>query len=129
MSPFLPCKKLVFVCSATGKKAVEAPILRVKEEDDEEATDSDDYDEDGIEWMEEEENEEDSTDYEEELKRRKRRSKKRDVADWYGADIFKSGLAIRPKNPYFVSRTRKPRDNELVRTSLCPRLCILIMGS
>lgn len=125
MSPFLPCKKLVFVCSATGKKAVEAPILRVKEEeeeDDEEATDSDDYDEDGIEWMEEEEDEE-------ELKRRKRRSKKRDVADWYGADIFKSELAIRPKNPYFVSRTRKPRDNELVRTSLCSRLCILIMGS
>ncbi|KAI3461438.1 hypothetical protein Pfo_018101 [Paulownia fortunei] len=44
----------------------------------------------------------------------KRRYKKKNVPDCYGADIFKSGLAPRPKNPYFVTRSRTPRrKNEL----------------
>ncbi|XP_012838181.1 PREDICTED: putative B3 domain-containing protein At5g66980 [Erythranthe guttata] len=40
--------------------------------------------------------------------------KKKDLPDCYGADIFRSGLASVPKNPYFVSRSRVARrKNEL----------------
>ncbi|XP_057781794.1 putative B3 domain-containing protein Os04g0347400 isoform X2 [Salvia miltiorrhiza] len=40
-------------------------------------------------------------------------SLRHDINDYYGHDIFGSGRAIRPKNPYFVSRSRKSRKNEL----------------
>ncbi|KAL3624111.1 hypothetical protein CASFOL_032927 [Castilleja foliolosa] len=44
----------------------------------------------------------------------RRRYKKNNVPDCYGDEIFKSGLASRPENPYFVSRTRTlARKNEL----------------
>lgn len=107
-----------------GGDACEKKAVVKEEEDEEESTDSEDYHEDGIERMEADE---EDSDYEEELKSSKRRYEKGNVGDWYGADIFESGLAIRPQNPYFVSRTRKPRDSGLVRTSLCSRFCILRM--
>ncbi|KAL1558139.1 B3 domain-containing protein REM20-like [Salvia divinorum] len=41
------------------------------------------------------------------------RQKKHDKEDYYRDDIFRSGLAVRPKNPYFVSTSRKLRKNVL----------------
>ncbi|KAL0460693.1 UNVERIFIED_CONTAM: hypothetical protein Slati_0696500 [Sesamum latifolium] len=44
----------------------------------------------------------------------KRRYEKKKIPDCYGADIFESGLAVRPRNPFFVSRSRlSRRKNEL----------------
>ncbi|PIN26718.1 hypothetical protein CDL12_00528 [Handroanthus impetiginosus] len=44
----------------------------------------------------------------------KRRYRKRNICcDCYGADIFESGLVPRPKHPYFVTRSRTSRKNEL----------------
>ncbi|KAG6415111.1 hypothetical protein SASPL_122513 [Salvia splendens] len=41
------------------------------------------------------------------------RQKKHDKEDDYGRYIFRSGLAVRPQNPYFVSTSRKLRKNVL----------------
>ncbi|KAL0436893.1 UNVERIFIED_CONTAM: hypothetical protein Sradi_0397200 [Sesamum radiatum] len=44
----------------------------------------------------------------------KRRYKKKNLPDCYGADIFESGVAVQPRNPFFVSRSRlSRRKNEL----------------
>ncbi|KAL0390519.1 UNVERIFIED_CONTAM: B3 domain-containing protein REM9 [Sesamum calycinum] len=44
----------------------------------------------------------------------KRRYEKKNIPDCYGADIFESGLALRPRNPFFVSRSRLwRRKNDL----------------
>ncbi|XP_010315503.1 B3 domain-containing protein At5g60140-like [Solanum lycopersicum] len=39
--------------------------------------------------------------------------KVRDIPDQYGADIFKSGCATQPKNPYFVAKIRAKRRDQL----------------
>lgn len=39
--------------------------------------------------------------------------KVRDLPDQYGADIFQSGHATRPKNPYFVAKIRAERRDQL----------------
>ncbi|CAN4107622.1 unnamed protein product [Withania somnifera] len=39
--------------------------------------------------------------------------KVRDPLDQYGADIFKSGRATQPKNPYFVARIRAKKRDQL----------------
>ncbi|KAL7085020.1 hypothetical protein ACP275_14G257000 [Erythranthe tilingii] len=45
---------------------------------------------------------------------RERIFKKKDLPDCYGAEIFRSGLAPIPENPFFVSRSRlSGRQNEL----------------
>ncbi|XP_022876112.1 putative B3 domain-containing protein At5g66980 isoform X2 [Olea europaea var. sylvestris] len=36
----------------------------------------------------------------------------------YGNDLFNSGLAIRPRNPYFVTKIRKSRPNDLENQGL-----------
>ncbi|KAG6417632.1 hypothetical protein SASPL_119816 [Salvia splendens] len=41
------------------------------------------------------------------------RQKKHDKEDYYGRYIFRSGLAVQPQNPYFVSTSRKLRRNVL----------------
>ncbi|KAL0284086.1 UNVERIFIED_CONTAM: hypothetical protein Sangu_2847900 [Sesamum angustifolium] len=49
----------------------------------------------------------------------KRRYEKKNIPDCYGADIFESGLALRPRNPFFVSRSRLwRRKNDLRRCCL-----------
>ncbi|KAH0783618.1 hypothetical protein KY290_003216, partial [Solanum tuberosum] len=91
------------------------------EEEDEGEEDNDDDDE------EEEETEEDEETQEDErtgtFKKNMSRSevgckrdiacKVRDVPDQYGADIFKSGRATQPKNPYFVAKIRTKRRDQL----------------
>ncbi|MCD7452603.1 hypothetical protein HAX54_017582 [Datura stramonium] len=40
-------------------------------------------------------------------------SKMRDRHDYFGADIFKSGRATQPQNPYFVAKIRSYRGDEV----------------
>ena len=48
------------------------------------------------------------------------RQKKHDKEDYYGRHIFRSGLAVQPQNPYFVSTSRKLRRNVLVNIHSFP---------
>lgn len=50
----------------------------------------------------------------------RRNHHKRNAFDYTGASIFKSGLYPQPINPYFVTKTRKGRKNELVSSLLLP---------
>ncbi|KAH6814633.1 hypothetical protein C2S51_023651 [Perilla frutescens var. frutescens] len=109
--------------STDGYESDGIEMVMDEEDDDKELTDS--YESDGIEMVMEEEEEEATSKVKVEQcdeplssqtcisEGRKRRYKKQNVPDCYRHDIFDSGLAIRPKNPYFVSRSRKPRKNEL----------------
>ncbi|XP_047249914.1 B3 domain-containing protein At5g60140-like [Capsicum annuum] len=36
-----------------------------------------------------------------------------DLHDTFGANVFKSGCAIQPKNPYFVAKVQSKRRNQL----------------
>lgn len=44
-----------------------------------------------------------------------KRKSRRDY-DWYGVEIFKTGLIPQPRNPYFVTKKRRQRAGELVST-------------
>ncbi|XP_047970405.1 B3 domain-containing protein REM20-like [Salvia hispanica] len=101
----------------------------VDDDDDEDEDDDDDEDEDYVleQWKKLKEEEiEDESDEDDEIevlmKGSKSRSspsssslrqKKHDKEDYYGRHIFRSGLAVQPQNPYFVSTSRKLRRNVL----------------
>ncbi|KAF3633593.1 putative oligopeptide transporter 4-like [Capsicum annuum] len=78
----------------------------------------DDQEEEGEETEEEEVNERSGTfnNKESRLKASWKRStdhKVNDLHDTFGANVFKSGCAIQPKNPYFVAKVQSKRRNQL----------------
>ncbi|KAL3350359.1 hypothetical protein AABB24_023042 [Solanum stoloniferum] len=82
------------------------------EEEDEQEDDEDEEEE------EEDESEEGENQRADTLKKKASRSKAfackvRNRHDHFGVDIFKSGRAIQPKNPYFVAKIRSKRRDQL----------------
>ncbi|XP_031092946.1 B3 domain-containing protein REM20-like [Ipomoea triloba] len=74
----------------------------------------DEYEFAEVEVKEEEEDDDDDGDGECRIEAALRRNHhKRNAFDYTGASIFKSGLYPQPINPYFVTKTRKGRKNEL----------------
>ncbi|OIT07179.1 PREDICTED: B3 domain-containing protein At4g34400-like [Nicotiana attenuata] len=113
-------EKAIVICK---KKPPRSKGTYVEEEKDD--------DNEGEEEEEHEEDEEQTEEEEEEEKNEKARMfkkkapcskavfkrattiKKRDVPDQYGAEIFRSGRATQPKNPYFVAKIRAKRRDQL----------------
>ncbi|XP_055815767.1 B3 domain-containing protein At5g60140-like isoform X2 [Solanum dulcamara] len=89
-------------------------------EEEEEDDDDDDDEEEETEEEEEEQEENLRTDtFKKKAPHSKARCKRdtgrkvRDIPDQYGADIFKSGRATQPKNPYFVAKIQAKRRDQL----------------
>ncbi|PHU10527.1 hypothetical protein BC332_22387 [Capsicum chinense] len=78
--------------SSSSSDSVEDYVVDEKEKEDEE--------------YEEEEEEEEKEEEEMEEAARSKRKRMRDLHDHFDDDIFKSGWAAQPKNPYFVAKIR-----------------------
>ncbi|KAL2529382.1 putative B3 domain-containing protein [Forsythia ovata] len=96
----------------------EAEELQVSDDGASEEDDVDSKEDDADEYIEEEEQENKIEEDGEEAKQvandgDRNAQRRQPIVDPYGNDIFASGLVQKPKNPYFVTRTRKARKDEL----------------
>ncbi|XP_009613231.1 B3 domain-containing protein At5g60140 [Nicotiana tabacum] len=109
--------KAIVICKKKAPCSKGSYVEEEKEDDDED--EEEEYEEDEEETEEEEKNNEKARMLKKKalcskgVFKRATTIKRRDVPDQYGAEIFRSGRATQPKNPYFVAKIRAKRRDQL----------------